>query len=140
MKKVSPSRGISRGQIGKVEEMLGHGILKSTVFQGTATAEIDRFIKKVFPELRDGFVKQMEMRFQDFSGVFSIPVNYDDPEAIAKAIKENKFDEKYVGLTPAEIPLVGTGQVVREVHEVHFGRVMYNRDLLSAFKQLVGLL
>lgn len=135
MKKLSPSKGFSRGLIGKVEEMLGHGIEKSVVFQNLLTAEIDRFVKTACPELRDAWVKQLEMRFQDFLGIFSVPVNYDEPEAIAKAIEAAKFDWKYVGLEPAEIPLVGTGQVVQEVHEVHFGRVMYNRDLPEALKK-----
>lgn len=75
------------------------------------------------------------MRFQDFIGIFSILVNYDEPEAIAKAIEAAKFDWKYVVLAPAEIPLVGAGQVEREVREAHFGRVMYNRDLPNALKE-----
>jgi len=135
MKNLSPSKGLSRGQIGKLEEMLGHGILKSTVFQNIPTAEVDRFIKTVGPDLRNIWVKLLEKRFQDFMGAFRIPINYDESEVIAKAIKANKFDRKYVGLEPAEIPLVGTGQVIREVREVHFGRVMYNRDLPNALKQ-----
>jgi len=135
MKNLSPSKGFSRGQIGKVEEMLGHGILKSTAFQNTLTEEVDRFIKAAGPNWRDACVELLEKRFQNFIGIFSFPVDYDAPQAIAQAIEEGKFDWKYVGLEPAEIPLIGTGQVVREVREVHFGRVMYNRDLPNALKQ-----
>jgi len=135
MKNLSPSKGFSRGQIGKVEEMLGHGITKSTVFQNTPTAEIDRFVKTVGPDLRDVWVELLEKRFQGFTGIFQVPVNYDEPEAIASAIETAKFDWKYVGLSPEEIPLIGTGQVMSEVREVHFGRVMYNRDLPNALKQ-----
>ncbi|MFA6454295.1 MAG: hypothetical protein WCV70_00325 [Patescibacteria group bacterium] len=145
---MSPSKGLSRGQIGKIQEMIGHGILKSTVFQDTPTAEVDRFIKKVGPGLRDAWVELLEKRFQDFIGAellekrfqdfistFLIPVDYDEPEAIAKAIEMNKFDWKYVGLSPAEIPLVGTGRAIWDVHEVPFGRMMYNSDLPNALKQ-----
>ncbi|MFH1583273.1 MAG: hypothetical protein ABIB72_03065 [Candidatus Falkowbacteria bacterium] len=132
---MSPSKGFSRGLIGKAQEMLGHGILKSTVFQDIPTAEVDRFVKTVGPDLRDAWVELLEKRFQDFTGIFHVPVNYDELEAIAKAIEEAKFGWKYVGLEPTEIPLVGTGRVIREVHEVHFGRVMYNRDLPNALKE-----
>lgn len=135
MKNLSPSKGFSRGLIGKVEEILGHGIEKSVVFQNTLTADIDKFVKTIGPELRDAWVKMLEARFQDFIGVFSIPVNYYEPEAIAKAIAAAGFDWKLVGLESAKIPLIGTGQVTQEVHEVHFGRVMYNRDLPEALKK-----
>lgn len=57
MNNLSPSKGLSRGLIGKVEEMLGHGILKSTVFQNFLTADIDRFVKTIGPEFRDACVK-----------------------------------------------------------------------------------
>lgn len=135
MKNLSPFKGFSRGQIVKVQEMIGHGMNKSAVFQSTSTAEIDRFFKTVVPGLRDVWMDLMVKRFQDFTGIFSFPVDYNEPEAIAKAIEVGKFDWKYVGLEPAEIPLIGTGQVIREVREVHFDRVMYNRDLPNALKQ-----
>lgn len=135
MENLSPSKGFSRGLIGKVEEILGYGIEKSVVFQNTLTADIDKFVKTIGPELRDAWVKMLEARFQDFIGVFSIPVNYYEPEAIAKAIAAAGFDWKFVGLESAKIPLIGTGQVTQEVHEVHFGRVMYNRDLPEALKK-----
>ena len=134
MKNLSPSKGFSRGQIVKLQEMIGHGMNKSTMFQSTPTAEIDRFFKTAVPGLRDVWMDLMVKRFQDFTSIFSFPVDYDEPEAIAKAIEAGKLDWKYVGLDPAEILLI-TGQVVQEVREVHFGRVMYNRDLPEALKQ-----
>ena len=139
MKNLSPSKkGISSGQVGKLKDMLEHGINKSTVFQNTLTAEVDRFVKKVGPDLRDAWVELLKRRFQDFIDIFRIPVDYDEydeSEAIARAIEAAEFDEKYVRLASVQIPLVGTGRVVREVHEVHFGRVMYNRDLPNALKE-----
>ena len=136
MKNLSPSKkGISSGQVGKLKDMVEHGVNKSTVFQNTLTAEVDRFVKTVGPDLRDAWVELLEKRFQDFTGIFAVPVDYDEPEAIAKAIEAASFDWKHIGLAPREIPLVGTGQVMQEVHEVHFGRVMYNRDLPNALKE-----
>ncbi|MDP2709433.1 MAG: hypothetical protein Q8O93_05355 [bacterium] len=135
MKNLSPSKGFSRGQIVKLQEMIGHGMNKSTMFQSTPTSEIDRFFKTAVPGLRDVWMDLMVERFQDFTGIFSFPVDYDEPEAISKEIEVGKFDWKYIGLEPAEIPLIGTGQVIQEVREVHFGRVMYNRDLPEALKQ-----
>lgn len=49
-------------------------------------------------------------------------------EAIEATIEAAKFGWKYVKLSPAE-------PGVHEVHEVYFGRVMYNRDLPNALKQ-----
>lgn len=56
-------------------------------------------------------------------------VDYDQPQAIAQAIAEVKFTSKHFGITLSEIPLVGAGQVRREVFEVSFGEKMYNKDL-----------
>lgn len=134
MKNMLPSKGLSRGQIGKLLEMQEHGMLKLTAFLNTPTEEVDRFVKAAGPRWRDACAELLKRQFQDFAGIFSIPVNYDEPNAIAVAIEEAKFDSKYIGLALAEIPLVGSGQVVREVREVHFGCVMYNRDLLVAIK------
>lgn len=63
-----------------------------------------------------------------------IPIDYDKPEAIAKVIEAAKFGWKYVKLSPTEIPFVGAVAGC-EVREVHFNRVMYNRDLQNALKQ-----
>jgi hypothetical protein len=131
MKTMSPQQGLSRGQI----EMLGHGLNKLTVFKDTSTAEVDRFIKEVGPGWRDASAKLLEDLFQDFIGVFRVPVNCNEPNAIASAIEAGKFDGKYLGISVDEISLVGTGQIVHEVREVHFGRVVYNRDLPQALKE-----
>lgn len=136
MKDMSPSnKGLSRGLIGKLAEMLEHGLLKSTVFQNTPTAEVDRFVKEVGPNWRDASVELLENQFQDFIGIFRVPVDYGEPESIAGAIEAAKFDNKCIGLELADIPLSGSGQVVHEVREVHFGRIMYNRDLPAALKE-----
>lgn len=137
-KTISPSKfkkDITSGQIGKLEEMVGHGIRKSGVFQNVLTADIDRFIKNVGPDLRDAYVKMMERRFRNFVDYFDISVNYDEPEAIAKAIEAAKFDWKHVGLSPAKIPLIGSGQTIREVREVHLGKTTHNYDLPNVFKE-----
>lgn len=135
MDNMSPSTGLSRGLIGKLQEMLGHRLDKSTVFQNTPTEEIHRFVTTVGPDWRDASAELLEKRFQDFTGIFRVSVNYDEPNAIAKAIEEAGFDSKYLGIPLEDIPLVGSGQVVREVREVPFGRVMYNRDLPNALRE-----
>ena len=134
MENMSPSKGLSRGLIGKLQEMFGHGIDKSTVFQNTPKEKVDQFVKEVGPRWMDLGVELLERQFQDYTGVFRVPVNYDEPNAIAKAIEEAGLDSKSLGIPLADIPLVGSGQAVREVREAHFGRVMYNRDLPNALK------
>lgn len=133
MKNMSPSMGLSRGLIGKLQEMLGHGLDRSTVFQSTPTEKVDQFVKAFGLTWRDASTEFLEKRFQDFTGIFRVPVNY-EPRAIAKAIEEAGFDSKYFGIPLADIPLVGSGQVIHEVREVHFDHAMYNRDLAQVLK------
>lgn len=130
---VETAKGLSRGQISVLQDMLGHGLQKSAVFQDTSTEEVDRFIKTAGPEVRDFWVELLEKRFQNFTGCFRIPVNY-ELNAIAQAIEAGKFDDKFVSVPLNEIPLVGTGQTIQLVREVHFNREMYNRDLPDALK------
>jgi hypothetical protein len=134
---LSPSEtatGLTRGQATKLIEMAEHGLIKSPVFHGVSTARVDEFVKTVGPELRDAYVELVERRFQAFVGCHRIPVNYDEQDAIAKAITENRFGSKGVHIDLAKIPLGGKGQAVEEVHEVHFGKIMCNRDLPAALK------
>lgn len=68
--------------------------------------------------------------------IHGVLVDYDEPEAIAKAVKKAKFDwKKFVGLSPEEIPLVGVGQVKRCVREVHSDEIIYSRELPNALKK-----
>ncbi len=137
---LSPSKkkvkvGLTSGLFGKVMDMVEHGLRKSTVFSGVPTADIDRFVKADGPALRDVWTAFLGKRFHDFIGRCVIPVDYGEPNAIAKAIDEGKFEWKYVGLAPESIPLVGAGKVNREVHEVPFDKIMYNCDLPNALKE-----
>lgn len=86
-------------------------------------------------ELEDRFLRVLIQFANEVRGSVVLSINYDQPGAIAKAIEEAKFDWKYIGLSPENIPLVGTGQVEQEVREVHFGKIMYNRDLPNALKE-----
>lgn len=127
--------GITRGQATKLVEMTEHGLLKSAVFAGVPTAQVDEFLKSVGPDIRDAIVELSERRFQAFIGRFIVPVNYGAENAVQAAIDANNFGYKYVDTDASNIPLGGTGEAVEEVREVHFGKVMYNRDLPEALKQ-----
>ncbi len=119
-------------QIGKLLEVAGAALRKYRSNFRAADIQAVLGSPEIIKQLVSGFIARLEQLVQTIAGVFRIPVNYGEPGAIAKAIAEAKFDRKYVGLAPAEIPLIGTGQVAREVHEVHFGCMMYNRDLPDA--------
>jgi hypothetical protein len=137
-KTLSPSEtatGITRGQATKLIEMAEHGLLKSAVFTGVPTAQVDDFIKSAGPDIRDALVELAERRFQAFIGCYRIPVNYAAENAIQAAIDANNFGYKYVYTDASNIPLGGTGEAVEQVREVHFGKIMYNRDLPEALKQ-----
>jgi|GEM_PF-4871255 len=66
----------------------------------------------------------------------NITVNYDKPQAIAKAIKAAKFDLPQCSLKPKSIPLFGSGNINLEVYEVRFDRVTYNHELPQALEEL----
>lgn len=135
---LSPSEtatGITRGQATKLVEMTEHGLLKSAVFARVPTAQVDEFIKSAGPDIRDAIVKLAERRFQAFIGRYRILVNYGAENAIQDTIDANAFGHKYVYIDAANIPLGGTGESVEQVREVHFGKVIYNRDLPEALKQ-----
>jgi hypothetical protein len=131
MKKVmtpSPRRTkISDEQIGKFFDQLKSEVrkigLSGQEFQELIKSEKDLRIKSRFRSL-------LEQIAEDTTGSVVVPVNYDKKDAIAAAIQAANLDWKYVGLEVSEIPLVGRGNVQRRVFEKHFGKIMYNRDLL----------
>lgn len=129
------SKGFSQGQIRVLQKLLERGLRGSTLFQHAPTEQVDQFVKTVGSRRREVAVELLERQFRDFKGIFSVPVNYGEPDAIAKAIETAGFDKKYLGIPLADIPLVGKGQVVHEAREAHFGRVMYNCDLPAAVKE-----
>ncbi|MDD5156180.1 MAG: hypothetical protein PHF11_06860 [Candidatus Omnitrophica bacterium] len=126
---------MTRGQATKLTEMADHRLLKSPVFQGVPTAQVDEFVKAVGPELAEQFADLVARRFEAHTGRYHTPVNYALANAIAAAIEANSFGYKYLGVNVADIPLIGTGESVEQVREVHFGKTMYNRDLPEALKQ-----
>jgi hypothetical protein len=105
------------------------------VLKNVPTAEVDRFIKKVGPDFQNTMVRWLEECLQGFTVCFQVPVNYDEPDAIAQAIKAAKFDDRYGDVPTDEIPLVGKGQTVHLVYEVCFGEEMYSRGLPAALKE-----
>jgi hypothetical protein len=57
-----------------------------------------------------------------------VKVDYDKPDAIARAIRNATFDSVRLAIRPQDIPL-GTGRVTHEVFEVDFGRLVFDKDL-----------
>ena len=139
MSTLSPSAetatGITRGQTIKLTEMADHKLLKSPAFVSVPTAQIDEFVKAVGPELAEQFADLVSRRFEAHTGCYRIEVNYALANAIAAAIEANAFGYKYIAPNVADIPLGGTGEAVEQAREIHFGRVMYNRDLPEALKK-----
>ena len=140
--KMSPSNknGLSRCQIGEIEKMFGRGLRASTVFKNIPTAEINRFIKEAGPGLRDDLVKQTEEKLRHFRGIFRIAVDYREHHAIPKAILAAGLHPKRIEVPIEHIPLVGSGEIEHEVHEVPFGRAMAHRDLPKAVDDLAQTL
>jgi hypothetical protein len=64
-----------------------------------------------------------------------IPVNYDTPDVINRAIDAAGLDcIRYVSL-PAAVLKEASGEVIREVREVNFGQKMTNACLFEAVKE-----
>lgn len=58
-------------------------------------------------------------------------VDYDEPNAIAQAIKVARFDKKELELDPEEIPLRRSGKVWRDVYDVWPNRLIFGDELLD---------
>jgi hypothetical protein len=59
----------------------------------------------------------------------AVSVNYDEADAINKAVKAGAFDNNWVDIDMNDIPVGGTGQAEHEVFELHLDREIYSRDL-----------
>jgi hypothetical protein len=60
-----------------------------------------------------------------------VKVDYDKPDAVARAITKAAFDSAKLAIHPKDIPLEGTGRVTKEVFEIDFGRLVFDKDLPS---------
>ena len=58
-----------------------------------------------------------------------VKVNYDKPDAVAKAVRDAAFDSVNLVVPAQDIPLVGKGRVTQEVFEIDFGRLVFDKDL-----------
>ena len=129
------SKGFSSGLSNKLLEMTGHGLIKSDFFARIPTAQLDEFVKADGPDLRQAYIQLVERRFEAFTKCYQVPVDYAAPNAVQAAIEENRFAKTYIYVEVSDIPLCGEGEAVEMVREVHFDKVMYNRDLPEALKQ-----
>jgi hypothetical protein len=69
------------------------------------------------------------------SNSFVIPVDYDQPNAIATAIEDGRFDDNFLGIDPSQVRLSGRGKAAHEVFEYCFGKMIYTLDLLAEFRK-----
>lgn len=122
----TPSTKVTDEQIGKLFDQVRPGIHKSGITGET-------FQKMIGQEkelrIRSRFVELLEQIASEVADSFMISVNYDQVDAIAKAVEAGKFDYKYINVDLDDVPLVGTGQADNEVLELHLGRQIYSRDL-----------
>lgn len=134
---LSPSNiGITRGLVGKMQDMLGHGILKSEIFEEVPTEEIDSFVKLMGNGLRAEWMKELEEKFNFFSHSANITVDFDESDALEQAMKKSQFIAKHSVCKFSDIPLsmYGRGKVEQRVFELCLDQELYNRDLPRAFK------
>ena len=113
--------GLTHELVTRFLEDTGEGLLKSPVFVAVFRNGLNKFVNEVGPELQEKFVGLVERRFQADVSSYRIPVNYDAPDAIAKAIKQNRFDPRSHYIPPDKLPLSGKGQIEHEVHEIYLG-------------------
>ena len=56
-------------------------------------------------------------------------VDYDKPDAVAKAIRSAAFDSVKLAIHSQDIPLGATGRITHKVFEIDFGRLVFDKDL-----------
>lgn len=125
-KTLSPSQksGITRGQIGKLSDMLGHGLEKSALLSTALTAQIDEIIKTHGGNLRDEWVQMLERKLQEMiaesENTFTVIAKRVDytrtPEEVIRATKRTEYPSHDVVQT---MPRRGQG-VVENVEVVFF--------------------
>ncbi len=72
-------------------------------------------------------------------GNYAVLVDYDEPDAITRAIIRNGFSHTYIheDIKISEIPLGGTGRgkVTEKIHQVCFGGAVYNREVPQKLRE-----
>ena len=58
--------------------------------------------------------------------------NYSTQNAISEAINAADFDNKYLGLSADQIPLMGNGEVDHQVGELHLGKQLKTSEVIAA--------
>jgi hypothetical protein len=58
-----------------------------------------------------------------------VKVDYNKPDAVARAVKNAAFDSVKLSILPQDIPLGATGRVTHAVFEIDFGRLVFDKDL-----------
>jgi hypothetical protein len=113
------SPAVSRGQVKGMSDLIRASISGSGVpgpkLKRMLCSEQELRISSRFTDL----IVEMAEQLPDS---FLIPVNYDRKEAIATAIKRNRFGYEHVDKEVGDIPLVGKGKVLHEVFEYPFER------------------
>lgn len=116
-------------QIGKLFDQVRPGIHESGIFTG------ETFQKMIDQEkllnIRSRVVDLLDQIASEVADSLVISVNYHEVDAVANAIKAGAFDKRYVDIDIDDIPLQGSGQVEREVFELHLGRAISSKGLLA---------
>lgn len=137
---LSPSNfGITRGLVGKLQDTLGYGILKSNIFEEVPTEDIDDFVKLLGNGLRAAWVEILRQRFQLFSRSAKITMNFDDPGLFEQAMKVAGFTDVDCAIKLSDIPMpqatYGLGNIEQRVFGLCLGKEVYNGQLPAAFEE-----
>jgi len=123
--------GLTHGQVTQLTETVELSLLSSPEFLRVPTVELGEFIKIAGLELVEVYIELAERMLQTFVDDH-ILVDYGLENAIDIAL--DSFALKDIYIDRDKIPLLGEGGVLEKVHEVPFGKVILNDDLLAALK------
>ena len=127
----TPSAVVSEGQARKLADQLTPGLVEAIV---EGNLPHDRFQQMIQQEknlrVRTRFVQFLRDVLAEIIDMVAIHANYGEENAIAKAIEDGHFDNKYLDLKPEQIPLVGSGEADHEVGELHLNQYLTTREVM----------
>jgi septum formation topological specificity factor MinE len=122
---------VSEGQARKLADQLTPGLVEAIV-EGNLPHDRFQLILQQEKNLkvRSRFVQFLRDILAEIIDMVAIHVNYSEENAIAKAIEDGHFNDKYLDLKPEEIPLIGSGEADHEVGELHLNEYLTTRDVM----------
>lgn len=132
---IASSKPPSDRQVGMFFDKLRLRIGKRIRDFGLTSQELQAVSSDGLREVEEGFLSLLQFVVQKLGTIVDLTVDYG--RAASELIEEARFDWKYLGISPENIPVVGKGRKTVRVHQVHLNRVIYTRDLVNELPNML---